>query len=427
MNVYQSTSNIMRKTPENIPCVIDAEALHDQMEREIAEEEWRYQRLSKGVIELDSGGLEVIEDLEGLRWLDKMKNAALSITAKDEAPFKIGSIISGSGRYSGAFYRLTPMGKTVWELCREAIPLIEGMFPGCRRKGRDAFQAVDPYEPPNGAQDGLKAQLSPYITVMLRACQRATQALWWHGGGNLEVDNPRVRAVIERLVRFVRRVCRTRRFRRIENNHRRSERKNRVSCCRYMAAVFAEYSKQLIVRVDLYIPHRHKEWGESKEAASCIRRYLRAVREDRIVPDVRAWICKRERGPRRGIHFHLLVALDGHKHEKARIYAQRLGEAWEKRFSGGRGTYFNCWTRRRDYPYNCLGLVRLNDWRMLRGLYEAIKYMTKNDCHVETGYDRNLWRGITCASSKVPKRGAPRRANHDLSVVTEILMGEGLL
>jgi hypothetical protein len=188
-----------------------------------------------------------------------------------------------------------------------------------------------------------------------------------------------------------------------------------------MATKFTEHSRLLILRVELYIPPEFKVWAMTGAMDRCVRRFRRALRENRIVPDVIAWILKREFGFRRGMHCHALIAMDGHKHRQAEMYARMIGEAWQHRYSDGFGTYFNCWVRRWQYPLNCLGLVHISDRMMLLGLREAIKYMTKTDCQVQTGYPRNLWKGINRPSKGAAKRGAPRKAQHDLALVNEIL------
>jgi hypothetical protein len=148
---------------------------------------------------------------------------------------------------------------------------------------------------------------------------------------------------------------------------------------------------------------------------------LRALAEDRIVPDVKRWICKRECGFDRGIHYHLLVAMDGHKHQSASAFSKMLGEAWVKRCGPLRASYFNCYVRRHLYKYNALGSVHIGDRWMLMGIREAIRYMVKGDGFVMTGNKRNLWKGITQLSWQQPKRGAPRKACNDMSLVNEIL------
>jgi len=157
-------------------------------------------------------------------------------------------------------------------------------------------------------------------------------------------------------------------------------------------------------------------------AEKCLKRYLRDLDEGRIVPDVLRRICKRECGFDRGMHYHLLVALDGHRHQNACHMSKLLGERWLKKCGPLRSSYFNCYVRRHHYKYNALGSVHLSDWRMLMGIKEAIKYLVKGDGHVMTGHKRNLMRGnMKKQSGSKSKRGAPRKVGHDMILVDEIL------
>lgn len=306
---------------------------------------------------------------------------------------------------------------------REAIPLIERAYPECQRRGRatdDCPSAVSTSDEDEWDED-LIVEFNPHITVLLRACQKARPALSWYLLDRAAASEAPVRKALDQLVAFVRRVCRSHKFKRLEMNFTRNEKANFRDYCKFMASKFEEHSRLLISRVDLYITPVGGRWMSRATSNRCMRRFLRALREGRIVPGVKAWICKRERGFRRGIHCHLLVAMDGHEHQKAGHYAQLLGEAWEQRFSDQCGSYFNCWARRYDYPLNCLGSVHIRDRKMLMGLREAIRYLTKESCQMRTGFARNLFRSQSSWSKGARKRGAPRKAEHDMTLVNEIL------
>lgn len=407
----------MIKTIENDSEVVDMETLNEEMEREIAVKELHYQRWSRGVAHLKSGEIAVTEEMSGMMYVDRMEKVARQIAMNDGRATKTGCKAVVKGRYKLTF-EITSLGKEILHLCRNAIPVMEELYPGCRRRmDQSADRTLTPYN--NRVPDDIRTEFNPYISVMLRACQCAVPILRPYD----EVTDPRrVRIGLERLVRFVRRVCRSKRFKYIESNYARKELDGFRSCCHYMAAIFANYSKLLIMRVDLYFLPEDKGWANTVQASKSVRRFLRALRESRIVPDVRAWVCRRENGFRRGIHLHILVAIDGHKHREAATFSKIIGEAWADRFSDGHGSYFNCWARRKVYRFNCLGLVHITDRKMLIGIREAIRYMTKGACYVTTGHPRNLWKGIMPTPCDVVKRGAPRKAESDMSLVNDILV-----
>jgi hypothetical protein len=156
-------------------------------------------------------------------------------------------------------------------------------------------------------------------------------------------------------------------------------------------------------------------------AKRCIAPCLAALAESRVVANVNRRICETEPGVDRCIHNHALVAMDGRKHQSASAFTRMLGEAWVKRYGPLRASYFNCYVRRHLFKYNALGSVHMSDPRMLMGIKEAIKYMVKGDGFVMTGHKRNLWRGNLRSGWQQPKRGAPRKACNDMSIVNEIL------
>jgi hypothetical protein len=267
----------------------------------------------------------------------------------------------------------------------------------------------------------MVTRFNPFIAVMLRACQVAMPAIRHAKSIGVDLSNEKLRQRIEWIACFVRRCCWSARFKRVESNRVKLEKKDLRSLCRYMAEGFQQHSRLLVLRVDLYIKPTHQTHEDVRIAEKCMELYLRALSEDRIVPDVLRWIWKRECGFDRGVHYHLLVALDGHKHQNACGLSINLGEAWLKRCGNLRASYFSCWARRHEYKYNAIGNVHISDWRMVMGIREAIRYMVKGDGFVMTGHKRNLRRGKMNSPPSQTKRGAPRKALHNMFVVYDIL------
>lgn len=309
-------------------------------------------------------------------------------------------------------------------LCVNALPLVERAERGFTLKGHSLHKADGTIGGiiPDGSFTFTHVTPNPHITVLLRACMRIAEKLSdFYVAEWADVNAPEVRAAFEHVAKYVRRVCRSKRFKAVLYNHWRSAEKNRKSNLDYVASLFEKYSKVLVLRIDLYIHPDHHAWSESDRAEWCISQYLRALREGRIIdPDVKGWIVKREGGFYRGIHFHLMVFLDGHKHQAGHVYSEQLGEAWKNRFSDGKGTYFNCWALREEYKNNGLGVVHVTDHAMLTGVRVAVTYLTKEDCALETGRVRNLRRGIIQRLDDESKPGAPRKAENDLSTVNQV-------
>lgn len=401
----------------------DMDFTMEEMERQIAKEERNYQIASKRCLHNADGNMSISDESECLMWIATLEHLAKRITNSEQHLIKPDRRPRSTSKQVSRTYNLTPLGKAVWQLCRTGIPLIEIASPSVRYKGHYFWPTAPHAKNEDLARtESMVTGFNPHITVMLRACQKAMPAIRHADGMVIDLSNDKVRRRIEWIARFVRRCCRSSQFNRMESNRTRLEQKNLQSCCRYIADGFHGHTRLLVLRVDLYIRPTHHTMADVRLAERCLERYLRDLDEGRIVPDMLRRICKRECGFDRGMHYHLLVALDGHKHQSARHLSKLLGEKWLKKCGPLRASYFNCYVRRHQYKYNALGSVHIRNWRMLMGIREAIKYMVKGDGYVMTGHKRNLMRGnMKKQSGSKPKRGAPRKVGHDMILVDEIL------
>jgi hypothetical protein len=387
----------------------------DSTLRDVVTGERMRQRLAKDLVHLPNGHICISHEADCRHWFDQLEHLAWLIVNSELPPF-FEPTKAKDRRRAGTNYRKSELTQQIWMLCTQGVPVIEGRFPGCRPRSH-TLDGVAPMR-----EDGPRVRFNPYTWLTLRACQRAAHEFNLHKELHTPyLSHQGIREAMLRLVATVRKVGRSKRFHRLDAKRIRNHNERLRSCCHYVATRFAMYSCLLFGRVDLYIRPSHRDWGNSDEVEKHLRLFLRALTEDRILPDVKAWICKRENGPDRGIHYHLLYALDGHKHREAASYSKILGEAWLKRVNKERGSYFNCSVKANEYTYNALGLVRVGDRLKLYGIREAIRYMVKGDAYILTGRQRNLWRGVTGKSWSAIKRGAPRKPEHDMTLVEEIL------
>jgi hypothetical protein len=379
---------------------------YGDIDRSIARKEQTYQRFSRGLIHRVDHGKDVIAiapEMSHMRYIKRLDQVARKITTTNDLPVR--SVRSPWGES----HKLTAIGNDIWLLCKNEALHNEAWLPR-----RDS---------PSGNNSLCPAYVfNPYITVMLRVCRRwGPKLAYFSYDSELSANEKPVRDTLEHMVRFVRRVCGSQKFKYIVNNYTRNERENFKSCCHYVAAIFSDHAKLLILRVDLYYLPDQKGWANTHEATKGLEKFRRALREGRIVPDVLGWICRREYGFRRGVHYHLMIIVDGHKHRDAANLSKVIGEYWVDRCTGmeRKGSYFNCYVRKDEYEFNGLGLIHLSDRQGLMGIREAIRYITKGDYQLKTEHERNLWRGIMPDVSV--KHGAPRKADHDMTLVREIL------
>lgn len=331
------------------------------------------------------------------------KFAVRSASNKDQA-------IKTENRKGCEVVSLTSIGKIAWQLCIEFDSEVVRFY--------------------------SHHQFKPSIAVVLDALKK------WAGPvvvasaahGSPDMRHPEAAKLIGSFLFEVRSGLKSRKVQSAIKNHRRMERQNFNSCLKYMRFLFGKRSRILVLRVDFYYRPLAREWGASLEAQSVHTKFLRSLREDRIVKDVIGYLSKREVGVDRGTHFHVLIALDGHKHRNAAKLSRMIGEHWveacgkESVGAFPRASYFNCYTLRDKYEFNCIGLVNVNDEFMMKGVEIAIRYMCKETCHLkavpietmdgsgkvvrkEKIGKRNIRKGIAKVNTG-KKRGAPRKSSN---------------
>jgi hypothetical protein len=244
--------------------------------------------------------------------------------------------------------------------------------------------------------------------------------------GLLDGADESARKAIAEMFRIIRAECNTKAFRDKVNGHNRSAKESYFRCARYMLSLLREHARPLILRVDLYYEGDAKDISESEAARKAEDKFMRALRENRIVPDVLRYIVKREDGLERRIHYHLLLAMDGDKHRDAYHYAEVIGKFWVNGCVGSPAlaSYFNVWLRRQELEYCCLGHLHHADADKLEGLRRALWYLCEPGAHVlvPEGLGRNLRRGLAAGSDRIDARGRPRKHGASMEVAERILL-----
>lgn len=356
-------------------------------------------------------------------WLLQAEKLVNAIVQSDDQPVEVIYDRRGQPRH-----QLTRTGKAFYGVCR-----------GYNQKSAEYYK---------------HHRFNPPLTVVLKVVDQWLPELLarTNRDGYPVLSDSRTREVLEIAIASIRASCRRQEYKDEVDNYKRNEEKNIASCCDYLAAQFQRRSQLLILRIDLYFRPAFKGWGYTREADGHYARLLRALRENRIVPDVLGYISKREDGIDRGIHFHVLIILDGHKHRDAANLTRMIGEDWVRRCGHGeykdgvdvgetgkkdKASYFNCYTRLDQYRFNCLGLIHPTDADKLRGLRLAIEYMCKETTQLKPGppTSREGDQDAEIASSKgirnlrkgiMPKghsgRGAPRSSGLDTSAIDRELL-----
>ncbi len=282
------------------------------------------------------------------------------------------------------------------------------------------------------APDDLCAgrRLNPWLEVGLSVARKWASTLRAYAITNpnvLDMQEEVPRSLMTRIFRVIRRICRSKKFRNRVNNSTRNAKERYLSCANLMIDLLKEDARLLILRIDLYFEGDAKILSESQEAEQAYEKFLRTLREDRLVPDLLGYIAKREDGLERRIHYHVLVAMRADLHQQAYSWIEHMGKFWVKECVGAEAlaSHFNCWKRRDEYEYNCIGVLHYTDNRMLMGLREALEYMCKEGPHilVQEGKGHNLRKSQSPKRiDDMRRRGAPRKRDPDLSAARQVLL-----
>ena len=266
---------------------------------------------------------------------------------------------------------------------------------------------------------------NPKLTVMLRAMKTYAEVIRRNGDPDRNITQSEALVVgLRRLVRFVRRVAKAWRFINAVKTHERQEQDNFNSARDFIYHQASMHSKLLVLRIDLYF----KPYYDVARADKAVHDFLRWLRgkacKRTLLPGYLGFMIKRENGLIRGMHWHLMVLCDGNEQRSADFLSRQLGEHWMRRTGQGPGAYHNCYSDRKRYLFNGLGLVTLDDVEKLAGIRAAIWYMSKQDCVIKatSNKERNFWRS-PIPRQALKKLGRPRASSDPLEFVRRMLGG----
>lgn len=272
-------------------------------------------------------------------------------------------------------------------------------------------------------------KLTPYLDIGVRLASKWEPRIRaYFSGDQLMIGDDYYRRVLKHLFRVIRQACGSTKFKAaVTGLKAKAKSRSRKACKRFLEWL-AVHAKLLVMRADLYFELPAAEAAEDGLLEQAVEKFIRNLREGAIVPGVLWYAMTREYGYARGIHFHLLVVLDGDKHRQAYVLTEKIKNHWIYNCVGSDelASGFNCYKRKDEYEYNGLGLVHYTDLSMLMGIRRAIEYMTKTDglFMVPERFARNLQKGLAPRPSESGKRrGAPRKHGYDVSLARKVLLG----
>jgi hypothetical protein len=227
---------------------------------------------------------------------------------------------------------------------------------------------------------------------------------------------------LRRIARFVRLVSQSREFKRKRDNDQAVALSNYRSGCSLMIALFTSYPCLLIVRVNLYFWCEGSDEVRAEKAQAAFDRFMPKLRRGRIERNVLGCLDSHGEGAEHGIHFHVLVALDGQECRDAFGYTRAIGKRWELECGSlGQGTYFNSYAGRHKQQFNGVGLVHAADWRKLIELRQALLSMAKSMYLVKLKHRPKKCFRCSLIKNVNVKLSASRQPGHDMATVLQIL------
>jgi hypothetical protein len=200
-------------------------------------------------------------------------------------------------------------------------------------------------------------------------------------------------------------------FQLVVKNFKRNEHNNFEGLRELVARLFEQYSRLMVVRVDLgfkkYCPILNNspniKSSDFKEAKVVFKQFLRKLRAKAgIYEHVVGYAWKAEIGVLRGIHFHVVIFFDGSKVRQDVSYGEMIGKHWRDEITKGEGHYYNCNRRKHSYKECGVGMVSCHDSAKRNVLNtRVLPYLTKTTSLLKADFGKHC---RTFSRSELPKR-----------------------
>lgn len=227
--------------------------------------------------------------------------------------------------------------------------------------------------------------------------------------------------VFNAIIRHIRKAYHGEEFKRRLQSRTANAKRNFASNSKFALSLIRDYSKVLVLRVDLYYTKKYTQSVTAEQAGRDRLRLFNNMRHNKLFKHAIGAIWKLEYGERRGNHFHLMFFFNGQERDSGDWLADQIGKYWTEKIVPDKGAYHNCNRDKRQY-WNCgIGMIIHTDSKKIRDLLTAISYLTKKDQYVMAKRSekcRTIGRSEITPIRK--KGGRPRINEVDLSSLMEL-------
>lgn len=220
--------------------------------------------------------------------------------------------------------------------------------------------------------------------------------------------------IVSFAVEFISKAATNSVFKREMKNYERAIKKNETGLNDFVDALFEKHSRLLVLRLDVgySLPYLQTQRGtmSSERARNDLGSFIRAVKRGWLKDSLCGYVWKLEFGPTKQYHYHMMIFLDGSKHQEDIVIGEELGEVWKNKITSGEGSYFNCNRYKKKYKRCGVGMISWDNSEAISNVKYAGSYLVKLDLLVKPnlpGSER------TFGKSSFPKpkssAGRPRR------------------
>ncbi len=205
-------------------------------------------------------------------------------------------------------------------------------------------------------------------------------------------------------------------FKSKQRNLKNRSKQNFKASCSYIEQLFLKCSKLLVLRLDLYYDAKDVHAKTEVSARSDLQHLFNNRRTNALFDSWVGYIAKMEYGEKRGLHFHLIIFLDGNCVKKHAYYAMLIGRYWAEVITDGKGWY-NYSNQDADdglYKYLGIGPIGYADTeKRFNLLHYVVAYLCKKDQFLRAKESGKKHRAFSTGTlprrASTSKAGRPRK------------------